>query len=227
MGMRGNDKGDSSINQLWASMLKEQEKIPMFDQLKAKAEHVSAMQVLLAALDLKDSHTACHSQKVQEIAQVIAEGVGVDIGYAGLFHDVGKLIMPDPILQKLDLLTDDEYNIVKEHPRHGCRILLPLSAELARIVLMTHERPDGMGYPFGVREVPVEAGIVAVADTLHAILSDRPYRHRRSYDEAMAEIHAVSGSQLLPEVVAAVDRNEWRVKEVVRRLEPSAFSTMV
>jgi len=181
--------------------------------------NLSTTELLIAALEQKDRYTAFHSKAVQEMAEVIAKGMGVEIGYAGLLHDIGKLYVPDAVLRKTARLTKEEFEIVKQHPLHGYLVLLPISPELARIVLLTHERPDGRGYPFGVRQVPVESGIVALADTLHALVSDRPYRPRRRFDEAMTEIHQVNGAQLLPDVVEAIDQLEEHVRAVIERLE--------
>jgi HD-GYP domain-containing protein (c-di-GMP phosphodiesterase class II) len=173
-------------------------------------------------LEAMDPATAAHSRAVQAIAEVIATAMGADIGDAGLVHDLGKLGVPASILQKRGPLTAAEFDVIKEHSRDGYRLLHPVSPGLARIVMMIHERPDGTGYPFGVRQVPLEAGIVAAADTLHALVADRPYRPGRPFDEAVPVIRAGSGSQFRPDVVDALSRCEGAVREVVARVEPAA-----
>jgi hypothetical protein len=125
--------------------------------------HGEGLTSLLIRLEAKDPATAAHSRAVQAIAEPIATAMGVDIGDAGLVHDLGKLDVPPPLLQKRGPLTVEQFKAIKEHSRHGYRLLHRISPGLARIVMMIHERPDGTGYPFGVREVPVEAGIIAAA----------------------------------------------------------------
>jgi HD-GYP domain-containing protein (c-di-GMP phosphodiesterase class II) len=190
----------------------------------ASPPDASAIRGLIRALACKDAYTASHSVAVHEIAQVLARGMGVEIGYAGLLHDVGKLYVPDALLQKKGQLTEQEYELVKEHSIYGYWMLYPLSRALAWIVLMAHERPDGRGYPFGVTRVPLESGIVAVADTLHALVSDRPYRARRSFDEAIEEIRRVSGSQLPTDVVDALGDMTEDVRRVVGHAGSSSDS---
>lgn len=184
--------------------------------------YAATVTALLMRLEAKDPATAVHSRAVQAIAEVIATAMGADIGDAGLVHDLGKLEVPAPLLQKRGPLTPAEFAVIKEHSRHGYRLLHPLSPGLARIVMMIHERPEGTGYPFGVRQVPVEAGIVAPADTLHALVADRPHRPRRPFDEALPVIRAGAGSQFRRDVVDALSRCEDAVREVVARVEPAA-----
>ena len=177
---------------------------------------------LLIRLEAKDPVTAAHSRAVQAIAEVIATEMGVNIGDAGLVHDLGKLDVPASLLEKQGPLTGAEFETMKQHSRHGYRLLHSVSPGLARIVMMIHERPDGTGYPFGVRQVPVEAGIVAAADTLHALVADRPYRPRRPFDKALPLVRAGAGSQFRPDVMAALSRCEETVRAVVARVEPAA-----
>lgn len=189
---------------------------------RAPTGYAAALTTLLIKLEAKDPATAAHSRAVQAIAEVIATVMGVDIGDAGLVHDLGKLDVPAPLLQKRGPLTVEEFETIKEHSRHGYRLLHPISPGLARIVLMTHERPDGTGYPFAVREISVEAGIVAAADTLHALVADRPYRPGRPFDEALPILLAGAGSQFRPDVVAAISRCQEALRTVVARVEPAA-----
>ena len=132
--------------------------------------------------------------------------LGVDVGMAGLFHDIGKIHVPDSILTKTTPLTNEEYELVKQHPYHSFRIMSPIAPESASICLRHHERPDGRGYPIGDPNVPIEANVVSVADTLHSICSDRCYRGHQKLDAALQEIRNMKGTQFLPDVVMAVER---------------------
>jgi HD-GYP domain-containing protein (c-di-GMP phosphodiesterase class II) len=184
--------------------------------------HGEGLTSLLIRLEAKDPATAAHSRAVQAIAEPIATAMGVDIGDAGLVHDLGKLDVPPPLLQKRGPLTVEQFKAIKEHSRHGYRLLHRISPGLARIVMMIHERPDGTGYPFGVREVPVEAGIIAAANTLHALVADQPYRPGRPFDEALPLLLAGAGSQFRPDVVATLSRCQEALRTVVARVEPAA-----
>lgn len=187
----------------------------------------AALTTLLIKLEAKDPATATHSRAVQAIAEVIASAMGVDIGQAGLVHDIGKLDVPASLLQKRGPLTLAEFETIKEHSRHGYRLLHPISPGLARIVMMIHERPDGTGYPFGMRQVPVEAGIIAAADTLHALVADRPYRPGRSFDEAFPLLLVGAGSQFRPDVVTSLSRCQETMRKVVARVGPAAVVATV
>jgi HD-GYP domain-containing protein (c-di-GMP phosphodiesterase class II) len=161
---------------------------------------------LSLALEAKEKYTSSHSQSVQKIGEKIAKTLGVDIGLAGLFHDIGKIHVPDAILTKSSRLTSDEMTLVKCHPFHSFRIISSLYPEAASLCLRHHERPDGRGYPQGETNIPVEANVVAAADTLHAICSDRAYHRHSKLDIALDEIRKGRGTQFLPEVVTAVER---------------------
>jgi HD-GYP domain-containing protein (c-di-GMP phosphodiesterase class II) len=189
---------------------------------RAPTGYTAALTALLMRLEAKDPATTAHSRAVQAIAEVIATAMGVDIGDGGLVHDLGKLDVPAPLLQKRGRLTAAEFETIEEHSRHGYRLLHPISPGLASIVMMIHERPDGTGYPFGVREVPVEAGIIAAADALHALVADRPYRPGRPFDEALPLLLAGAGSQFRPDVVAALSRCQETLRTVVARVKPAA-----
>jgi len=176
------------------------------EELMTEQGLVRMVESLTLALEAKEKYTSSHSQSVQKIGEKIARTLGVDIGLAGLFHDIGKIHVPDSILTKDGELTPAELAIVKEHPYHSFRIISPIYPEAASIVLRHHERPDGRGYPIGETNIPVEANVVAAADTLHSICSDRSYRRHQKIDFAVAQIRNGKGTQFLPEVVAAVDR---------------------
>ena len=130
---------------------------------------------------------------------------------AAELHDVGKMAIPDEILQKPGPLTQDEWAFVRRHPLVGERILsvAPALLPVAKIVRSCHERWDGSGYPDGVagEEIPLGARIVAVCDAFDAMINPRPYRAARSVEEALQELRACSGTQFDPTVVAAFCEN--------------------
>jgi putative nucleotidyltransferase with HDIG domain len=169
------------------------------------------LQALGDALDLKDSETEGHSRRVTAFTIAIARALGVPreqiavIARGAFLHDIGKMAIPDHILRKPGKLDDDERAIMREHCYHGYQMLkkIPFLAEACEIVYSHQEHFDGSGYPRGLKgkEIPLGARIFSVADTLDAIISDRPYRPARSFGEARKEIQAWVGRQFDPEVV--------------------------
>jgi HD-GYP domain-containing protein (c-di-GMP phosphodiesterase class II) len=127
--------------------------------------------------------------------------------FGSLFHDIGKIAVPDAILHKPGKLTDAEFEVVKRHPITGEQILAPVPflTDVRRIVRHDHERWDGDGYPDGLRgqQIPIGARIVLVVDAFHAMTSDRPYRKGMPENEAKIHLHAGAGTQFDPDVVAA------------------------
>ena len=169
------------------------------------------LEALGDALDLKDAETEGHSKRVTAFTIQIARAMGlapqtIHILARGAFlHDIGKMAIPDAILRKPHNLNQDEKTIMQEHSYLGYRILrkIPFLAESAEVVYAHQEHWDGSGYPRGLRgeEIPLGARIFAVADTLDAITSDRPYRAARSMQEARNEIASWAGRQFDPAVV--------------------------
>lgn len=167
------------------------------------------------AIDAKDQHTSMHSDEVAEVSRALALALGLDrreadiIHVAGHLHDIGKIGVPDSVLQKKGPLTPPEWRAIRNHPEAGAAILQPVAAlrELGVVdmVLHHHERWDGKGYPHGLkgRAIPLGARIITVADALSAMLQDRPYRTALSLDRAYAEIVRCAGTQLDPDVVDA------------------------
>lgn len=167
---------------------------------------------LAEALDLRDTGTASHSQTVARYAAMMAEQLGMDardverVRMAGLLHDIGKIGVPDAILNKPGALTDDEYAEMRRHPEIGARILgSDVLDDVRHWVLAHHERPDGRGYPFGLagEQVPLQARILAVADAYEAMTADRVYRKALGHDAARAELERCRGTQFDPAVVDA------------------------
>ena len=181
------------------------------------------LQVLGEALDYKDRETEGHSKRVTAYTIAIARQMGVPkdqielIARGAFLHDIGKMAIPDNILNKPGKLTPDEISTMREHCYLGYKLVqkIPVLKEAAEIVYSHQERYDGTGYPRGLKsdEIPLGARIFAVADTLDAIMSDRPYRPAQSFDAARAEILAWSGRQFDPDVVNAfkeIDEKVWQ-----------------
>ncbi|MBD3380465.1 MAG: HD domain-containing protein [Candidatus Omnitrophica bacterium] len=174
---------------------------------------------LAAAIDARDPYTHGHTERVTQYALSISEELDdlpeaqaylnfrETLHIAGLLHDVGKIGVPDSILNKEDQLTSEEYERIKEHSLTGAAILYPIS-ELKGVcneVRAHHERYDGEGYPDGLKadEIPFVARIIAVADTFDAVTSDRPYRRKKPAETAVRIIEENSGTQFDPVVVSA------------------------
>jgi putative nucleotidyltransferase with HDIG domain len=169
------------------------------------------LEALGDALDLKDSETEGHSKRVTAYTIALARAMGMGSGNVkviarGAFlHDIGKMAIPDAILRKPGKLSSQEQAVMREHCERGYNILrkIPFLAEAAEIVYSHQEHFNGGGYPRGLRgqAIPLGARIFAIADTLDAITSDRPYRGGRSFDVARQEILRCSGTQFDPAVV--------------------------
>ena len=169
------------------------------------------LEALGDALDLKDSETEGHSKRVTAYTIALARGMGISpadikiIARGAFLHDIGKMAIPDEILRKPAALTSEEQDIMREHCTRGFHILrkIPFLAEAAEIVFAHQEHYDGSGYPSNLSgcEIPIGARIFAVADTLDAITSNRPYRKASSFDSARQEILRCSGTQFDPSVV--------------------------
>ena len=161
---------------------------------------------LAKALDERDSYTCYHSENVSKFAVAIGRRAGLDtsvvenLRLAGLLHDIGKIGIPDVVLHKPGKLTDEEFDMIREHSRVGAEILGPIPGleEVVACILHHHERVDGQGYPDGLRqdEIPIMSQIMAVADTYDALVTDRPYRQGMSREKAVAIMKEVSGTQL-------------------------------
>jgi hypothetical protein len=163
-------------------------------------------------IESNDAYTGRHSRQVVELAVDVAHSLGLgpherrQTEFAALLHDVGKIRMPPEIITKPGPLTDDERLLLQRHTIEGERILGQvggLLGDVGRIVRSSHERFDGRGYPDGLAgdEIPLAARIVACCDALSAMVTDRPYRRARPVEDAIAALHADSGSQFDPQVV--------------------------
>ncbi len=180
---------------------------------RMRALYLSGIRTLAATVDAKDSYTHGHSERVAGYARAIALALGLPqlevetIELAGLLHDIGKIGVPDAILQKPGRLDPDERTLIEQHADLGARILSdnPALMPLVPLVRHHHERWDGRGYPSGLRgeEIPIGAAVICVADTFDTMTTDRPYRRAPGLEEARAEIAKCSGGQFAPHVVEA------------------------
>ncbi|HET7840875.1 MAG TPA: HD domain-containing phosphohydrolase [Terriglobia bacterium] len=178
-----------------------------------RSSYDELLEVLGLALDFRDNDTAGHSRRVARYTLEIAKALGcsseqvVDINRGAYLHDLGKIAIPDAVLLKKGKLTPAEWEVMKTHAWIGHNLLTRISllAPVAQILLTHHERFDGTGYPRGLKgnQIPLGARIFAVADTLDAMISDRPYRKGLSYSQARDEIARQSGRQFDPIVVEA------------------------
>jgi len=202
------------------------------DMVQQRTKHVrelflNSITALVQAIEEKDGYTRGHSKKVAEISCMIGEEMGLSEGQiaqldlAGQLHDIGKIGIPDRILQKPGPLSPEEYKIIKTHPVRSYRILRPLfefkgsldeitmsendraKEETLDIILHHHERFDGKGYPHGLKgdEIPLGARILAVADSYEAMTSKRSYRSSLPHEKAVNEIGKGAGTQFDPDVV--------------------------
>lgn len=203
--------------------------------------YLEMISTMRSVVDAKDTYTRGHSDRVSYYASQIAQQLGKDAQYcervriAGLFHDVGKLSIPDDILLKPDRLTDEEYQVIKSHPRNGVELLSVITQfrPILPAILCHHERLDGSGYPEGLHgeEIPEEARIIAVADTFDAMTSDRLYRKATSFQQALDELEKLKGIQLDSQAVDAFrelicNRDFWKtMREQMAECAPSQAIT--
>jgi len=175
--------------------------------------HQQTVEALATALEAYDSYTEDHSDHVSALAEALARRVGFPetrmeaLLFAARLHDIGKFIM-EPVLNKTEKLTEEDWALIKQHPAEGQRIVAAIEVQpgAATIVRATHERPDGTGYPDGLHgeQIDVAASIIAVADAFHAMTSDRAYRPAMPEHAAVAELSRGAGTQFDANVVRAL-----------------------
>lgn len=173
-----------------------------------------AISALAAALESRDDTTGEHIRRTHVLAGEVADGIGLGprqvraVQYASMLHDIGKIGIPDSILNKPDRLTPEEWRAMRRHPEIGAHIVGRIAGfeDVVEAVLYHHERHDGAGYPSGLAgdEVPVAARLISVIDAYDAMTNDRPYRKAMSHEEALAELERGSGTQFDPAVVEAL-----------------------
>jgi HD-GYP domain-containing protein (c-di-GMP phosphodiesterase class II) len=182
----------------------------------ARREHAekSGVQALLAAIEARDSYTGEHSRSVVDLSVRVAHALGMrerdleQVERVALLHDVGKVAVPDAVLQKRGPLTEPEYEQVKRHPVVGARIVGSVSelAHLAPAIRSGHERWDGRGYPDGLSgsDIPILSRVTFVCDAYDAMVSHRPYRDALGPKAAVGEVRRNAGSQFCPRAAGAL-----------------------
>jgi diguanylate cyclase (GGDEF)-like protein len=189
------------------------EPAPEVDSSRAEVE-LAGVTALVAALEARDHYTAEHSRRVVQLATAVARRLGLSeseveqVEQVAVLHDIGKVAVPDSVLQKNGPLTPSEWELMRQHPGVGERIVASLQtlAHLAPPIRAEHERYDGGGYPDGLTgdRIPIESRITLACDAFHAMTSDRPYRARMSEEEARRELRENAGSQFDPDVIEAL-----------------------
>jgi putative nucleotidyltransferase with HDIG domain len=195
-----------TFNELMASVAAARE--------QTEAAYTGAIRALAAALDARDPYTAGHSERVSVLSVAIGRSLALPdddvevLRLGALLHDIGKIGVPDDILRKPTGLTDAEFAAIKQHPVLGARILrsVPFLSRHIPIVELHHERPDGLGYPLGLRseDIPLAAQIVHVADAYDAMTSARAYRGALPSSAALRELWRCAGTQFHAEIVGAL-----------------------
>jgi putative nucleotidyltransferase with HDIG domain len=189
----------------------------LFNDLKRS--YFDTIRAVTNSIEARDPYTRGHSQRVSEIAKAIAEELDWSQGetdlidWGAVLHDVGKIGIPDTVLNKPGKLTDEEYEIIKSHPFIGSEIVKEISflEPILPYVLQHHERFDGKGYPNGLagEDISVKARLLAVADCYDAMTTDRPYRKGLEPKIAYNEIVANAGTHFDPEIVKAFEKS-WQ-----------------
>jgi HD-GYP domain-containing protein (c-di-GMP phosphodiesterase class II) len=177
---------------------------------------LETVEALANALEANDEYTSSHARWITDLALKVGAGLGLDsrqlkrLELGALFHDIGKIGIPEAILSKPGPLTDDERRVIEKHPELGERIIAPIDRleEVRPIVRHCHERWDGAGYPDrkAGEEIPLESRIILVCDAYHAMTTDRPYRKRLSQPEALLRLDEGAGTQFDPGVVEVARR---------------------
>jgi putative nucleotidyltransferase with HDIG domain len=175
-----------------------------------RESYFRTVQALVAAVEAKDPYTRWHSTNVANYAVAIGRELGLsptqleDLHIAAILHDIGKIGISERIISKPDRLSTEEFAIMKDHPAHGIRILEPIgfAQSIISAIYQHHERYDGKGYPQGIsgEDIPLTARILSVADTIDAMVSERPYRGTISSDAVLQELEAEAGRQFDPEI---------------------------
>lgn len=186
----------------------------LYDNLREN--YLRTVQALVAAVEAKDPYTRWHSTNVAKYAVAIARDMGIspshleEIHIASILHDVGKIGISERIISKPDRLSREEFEIMKDHPAHGIRILDPIgfAPAIMSAIFQHHERYDGKGYPQGLagEDINLAARILSVADTIDAMLSERPYRGMISGEQVLEELERESGKQFDPTVTESARR---------------------
>lgn len=222
------------LDQRYRKVFTEQEAGCEMKSAEKEAFFSSNLLYLIAITDGNED-TLGHSQLVSKYSVLFARELGIedlsfliDLERGALLHDIGKIGVPEFVLRKEGALTRREREVVREHPLLGFEMIkgFDFLADAAHVILYHHERYDGTGYPFGLKreEIPLGARIFALADTLDAITSDRPYRKGNNFENALMEIEKGQDTQfdpLLTEVFLSIPKEKWEhIKENSRASLP-------
>jgi len=198
------------------------------DLTSSEQSLINTIKTLNTVIHAKDRYTYGHSERVMNYSLMIAKELGLDketirhIRYGAFLHDIGKIEIPGPVLNKPGTLADEEFTLIKQHPVLGAEIIKSLAPLKAAVpfVLYHHERYDGTGYPYGLRgdNIPLAARIGSVADSFDAMTTERPYKKAKNHLTATKELRAFSGRQFDPQIVkafiTALERNKRQVKMI-------------
>lgn len=207
-----NGRFDEVLRYMQKLMMRQKSNGATFDE-KLNERVFEIINVLISAMEDKDPYTSGHTIRVAQYALAIGKRLGLSqeqmrlLNHAAAAHDIGKIGIPIEIIEKNGNLTEKERLMMESHPIRGMKILSSIDylEDIASIIMYHHERADGKGYyQLPGEKIPIEAKIIAVADALDAMLSDRPYRKSLSLQEAKQELIKNKGTQFDPEVVDAL-----------------------
>ncbi len=199
-----------SFNEMTATLLAQRDKLTQYAQ-DLEESYISTVKVLAAAIEARDHYTLGHSTRVAQLSVLLGQELGLkkeeleELQIACLFHDVGKIKIPDDILLKKGKLRPPEWREMKRHPEYGAEILSKAPSLLKYIpaVRHHHEWYDGSGYPDGLKgeKIPLQAALISIADVYEAMTSDRPYRSAFSEKEVLKTMYELSGKQFNPRFI--------------------------
>lgn len=201
-----------------------------------KSSYLKTVQSLVSTIEAKDMYTESHSIRVAKYATFIAREMDMsksdveDIWVAGVLHDIGKIGISDSILNKKDKLTNEEYQLVRQHPTIAYKIIsnIGLNQGIMEAVKHHHERYDGRGYPDGLQgeNIDILSSIISVADAFDAITSERSYKKSKSLQEGIEELNACKGAQFNSQVVDVFSKAYYRNKEVIAQIHNDMTSNL-
>ncbi len=177
---------------------------------------IASIKTLISVINAKDRYTYAHTERVVMLCELVAKELNFSeqdsktLKYGAYLHDIGKIHISEEILNKKMPLSEEEWNILKQHPQNGVNIIKPIESlsNVIPLILHHHERYDGLGYPSQLKgeEIPYLARVLTVVDSFDAMTSDRPYRRGKSFDEAIEEIKLCSGTQFDPQIASSFIR---------------------
>lgn len=195
--------------------------------IKEKNIYHDVIESLVATLEAKDSYTSGHSERVSYMACDLSEKLGLsmicrkNIHIAAHLHDIGKIGVPDKVLNKSGKLSEEEWGYMKKHPQIGFDILSKAKKlkDISNIVLYHHERWDGKGYPYGLKEkdIPIGSRVIAVCDSIDAMTSNRPYREAMSLEQCFEELFKNKGKMYDPQIIEYIEKNKDIIEKFFKR----------